>query len=152
MWRLHMLIWISHSRVCTGICFPPTRTMGGFNRFNLPWALALGISPDTASLPSLLWSYSQHSWHLFFHCGSKLPEWWQWSTGNGIQCYLCGTENRALEEGVYWCQQEITLEICFGFSWPGLAMGKICGLTLKLMVAEWQTENSLWKLCKGKRI
>lgn len=91
----------------------------------------------------------QRHWHLFFQCGSKLPEY---STGNRIQWSLCSTENRALEKSVCCCREAITLEIWLGCSQPGLAVAKISRLTFKLMVAKQQIEDSLWQLCEGKRI
>lgn len=42
---------------------------------------------------------------------------------------------RALEEGVGWCQEEMTVDAFLGCSWPGLPRGKMFPLTVRLMGA-----------------
>lgn len=142
------LFQIIHSRACTGICFPHTKTVGSFSRFNLSLVLwlqrgnywqgqlaQLFMVPFVALLAPLLPVWFKASWVCL------------WSPGDGIQCSLGGTENRALEEGVSCCQEEMT-QMFLGCSWPGFAVVNIHRLASKLAVA---TSNRNSVCCTKER-
>lgn len=130
------LFKIIHSRACTGICFPHTRTMSSFDRFTLSLALAavgeLLTGPACSALCVPLGGFAGTS------PSSVVQIFYSRPLGPVL---LGGTESRALEEGVCCSWEETAQEKCLGCCWPGFAVGEMHRLTSKL-VPEISNQNS----------